>query len=262
MNIMGKHQIHWQGILPETSTQLPQWVNEQVDNLKEWSQDIRYLKSPRSLKTSALSINESHTRRHHATGAYAPVMLASSDELKNSVQQWYRSVFDVNLQIKMSGEYFDLMIGSHNQKNTVLLEQSGDGLSQVLPIAVAMFTSPKIQWEIDIFEHPESDLHPSAHAHVAELLLNTVLHSKKPVIIETHSEIILLRLRRWIAERKLLPEDVLIYWVDIDSQRVSHLTKIEVDERGSLSTWPHGVFIEDYEEVMAIRRAVRDFDEQ
>jgi len=253
--------IHWQGILPRTSTQLPDWVNEQIDAMKKWSQDIRYIKSPRNFQSSALSINESHTRDHHPTGAHAPFMLAKSDDLRNSVQQWYRKAFDLNLYVKMSGEYFDLMVGSKNQKNNVLLEFSGEGLSQVLPIAVTALTSASIQSGIDIFEHPESDLHPAAHAHVAELLLDTILPSNRPIIIETHSEILLLRVRRRIAERRLFPENVLIYWVDIDSEGASSLTKIKINERGAVSTWPHGVFIEDYEEVMALRRAVRNLDE-
>ncbi len=253
--------IHWQGILPRTSTQLPEWVNEQVDAMKKWSQDIRYLRYPRNFQSSALSINESHTHYHHPTGIHAPFILAKSDEIRNSVQKWYRTAFNLNLYVKMSGEYFDLMVGSKNQKNNVLLEFSGEGLSQVLPVAVTALTSASIQSGIDIFEHPESDLHPAAHAHVAELLLNTVSPSKRPMILETHSEIILLRLRRWIAERRLLPENVLIYWVDSDSEGASSLTKITINERGAVSTWPHGVFTEDYEEVMAIRRAVRDLHE-
>ena len=128
--------IHWQGILPRTSTRLPEWINEQVDAIKTWSQDIRYLRSPRNFQSSALSINESHTHNHHPTGAHAPFILAKSDEVRNSVQQWYRTAFDVNLYVKMSGEYFDLMVGSKKQINNVLLEFSGEGLSQALPIAV------------------------------------------------------------------------------------------------------------------------------
>jgi len=253
--------IHWQGILPRISTQLPEWVIERVGAMTNWSQDIRYLKSPRNFQSSALSINESFTRNHNPSGAHAPLMLAKSDELRNSVQKWYRNAFDVNLYVKMSGEYYDLMVGSKSQKNNVLLEFSGEGLSQVLPIAVTAFTSDSIQSGVDIIEHPESDLHPAAHAHVAELLLDTVSPDKRPIILETHSEIVLLRLRRWVAERRLLPENVLIYWVDIDSDGASSLKKITINERGAVSTWPQGVFIEDYDEVMAIRRAVRDLHE-
>ncbi len=35
------------------------------------------------------------------------------------------------------------------------------------------------------------------------------------------------------------------------------LRKIRINARGELDSWPDGVFIEDYEEILAIRRAAR-----
>ena len=68
---------------------------------------------------------------------------------------------------------------------------------------------------------------------------------------------ILLRARRWIAEGRLPAEHVLVYWVHTEPGHGSLLEKIGIRDNGEMETWPDGVFIEDYEEILAIRRAAR-----
>jgi len=195
-----------------------------------------------------------------AVGTTAPMILASDDDLKDFVKRWYRNAFGVSLDLKAEGKYFDLIVKS-NQGFDVLLDQSGGGLLQVLPVAVTALTAKHQGPGVDIIEHPEAELHPSAHAHVAELLLDNLSGSARPMIIETHSEMILLRARRWIAEGRISPEDVLVYWVHSELERGTVLQKITINERGAVSIWPDGMFIEDYEEVLAIRRAIRPEEE-
>ena len=77
------------------------------------------------------------------------------------------------------------------------------------------------------------------------------------MIVETHSDMVLLRARRRIAEGRIGSEDVLVYWIYTELGRGSILKQIRIDESGKLDSWPEGVFIEDYDEIMAIRRAVR-----
>ena len=60
-----------------------------------------------------------------------------------------------------------------------------------------------------------------------------------------------------LAERRLPAQNVLVYWVDAEPGRGSVLRKIRIDERGTMESWPDGVFIGDYEEILAIRRASR-----
>jgi predicted ATPase len=110
---------------------------------------------------------------------------------------------------------------------------------------------------VDIIEHPEAELHPAAHGHLAELLLENLAGPARPLVVETHSEMVLLRARRWIAEGRLPAADVLIYWVHAEPRAGSILQKIRINKNGELDRWPDGVFIEDYEEILAIRRAAR-----
>lgn len=248
--------IAWQGLLPRNPSQLADWIDAQIDEIRKWANGVRYLKCPRSISSSRFTTEEYPSGTHEASGMTAPMILAADDNLRSSVREWYRRAFGVNLDIKAEGRYFDLTVKPQTNGTNVLLEQSGSGLSQVLPVAVTALTAKQSGPGIDLIEHPEADLHPASHAHVAELFLENLSGSDRPMVIETHSEMVLLRARRWIAERLLSPEDVLVYWVHMDPDHGSIPEKITINERGQMERWPNGVFTEDYEEVLAIRRAI------
>lgn len=135
--------------------------------------------------------------------------------------------------------------------------QSGRGLSHVLPVVVTALTARRAGPGVDVIEHPEAELHPAAHADIAELLLDNLAGPTRPLIVETHSEMLLLRARRWVAEERLPAEHVLVYWICTEPGRGSTLERIRIREDGEMETWPEGVFIENYEEVLAILRAAR-----
>ena len=76
------------------------------------------------------------------------------------------------------------------------------------------------------------------------------------LLVETHSEGVLLRVRRRIAEGKVNPDDVGLCYVDRDD-RGSTLRPIKIDHKGDLSWWPYGVFLERLEDAKAIAVARR-----
>ncbi|MCY3630542.1 MAG: AAA family ATPase [Bacteroidetes bacterium] len=256
----GEYLINWRGLFPRKPHRLPEWIDAQATEIRRWANGVRYLMCPRSLPPLPLKLDESISSVDEASGTAAPMILAADDDLKDCVREWYRRAFEVSLDLKPEGKYSDLIVRT-NQGPDVLLDQSGGGLSQVLPVVVTVLTAKQQRPGVDIIEHPEAELHPSAHAHIAELLLGNLSGPTRPLIIETHSEMILLRARRWIAEGRLSPDDILVYWIHPEPERGAVLQKITINERGAMSSWPAGVFIEDYEEVLAIRRAVRPGEE-
>ena len=192
-------------------------------------------------------------------GENTPLALAADDGLREAVDKWYRNAFGVAIDVVGVGGYFELHVRAHTRGANVRLVQSGRGLSHVLPVAVTALTAANSGPGVDIIEHPEAELHPAAHADVAELLLGSLAGRARPMIIETHSEMLLLR-ARGAGSRKgaCRPQDVLVYWVDVGARSAVPLFA----RSGSMSTvkwisWPDGVFIEDYDEILAIRRANR-----
>ncbi|NYT96506.1 DUF3696 domain-containing protein [Salinispora sp. H7-4] len=144
--------------------------------------------------------------------------------------------------------------GSSVQVN---LADAGTGLSQVLPILVqcAMdeVQGEEMQPALQIIEEPEMHLHPGAHAALADLYLNTARATQTRFLIETHSETLLLRLRRHIAEG-CPPEMVAVYVVE-QHGGVSEVRRVGIDRLGNLEDWPEGYFSQDYHEVRALAAA-------
>ena len=249
--------VAWRGLLPSRPDELAEWVAPQVDAFAGWAAGVRHLRCPRSLLPSPFSAAEHAPARIGPDGRDVPLALAADDALRESVRDWYRRTFGERIDVFAQGKYFELVTGTPFQDANVRLGQSGRGLSQVLPIVVTALSAREAGPGADVIEHPEAELHPAAHADVAELLLANLAGAARPLIVETHSEMVLLRARRWVAEGRLPAGHVLVYWIHADPARGSVLEKIGIRENGEMATWPDGVFIEDYEEILAIRRAAR-----
>ena len=249
--------VAWRGLLPSRPDELAEWVAPQVDAFAGWAAGVRHLRCPRSLLPSPFSATKHAPTAIGSDGRDTPLALAADDALRQSVRDWYRKTFGVRIDVAAQGKYFELVTGTPVRDDDVRLEQSGRGLSHVLPVAVTALSARRAGPGADVIEHPEAELHPAAHADIAELLLANLAGAARPLIVETHSEMVLLRARRWVAEGRLPAGHVLVYWVHADPARGSVLEKIGIRDNGEMETWPEGVFIEDYEEILAIRRAAR-----
>ena len=252
-----RRQLLWRGLIPWQSKDLADWAEARIDALQSWALGVRHLRCPRSLRPSPFVTPEDSPLVLGPDGRNTPLALAANDELRESVRKWYRSAFGETIDIVAQGSYSELMAGAPAHGANVRLTQSGRGLSHVLPVVVMALTARAAGAGVDIIEHPEAELHPAAHGHLAELLLENLAGPARPLVVETHSEMVLLRARRWIAEGRLPAADVLIYWVHAEPSAGSILQKIRINKNGELDRWPDGVFIEDYEEILAIRRAAR-----
>jgi len=61
-----------------------------------------------------------------------------------------------------------------------------------------------------------------------------------------------------IAESQLDCQNVIIYWVNNDEDACTTLKPISIDNEGEVDYWPKGVFTEDYQELIAIRKAQKN----
>lgn len=85
-------------------------------------------------------------------------------------------------------------------------------------------------------------------------LLIDISKSNKKLIIETHSEHLLLRIQRRITEGSLKSDDVAIYFFSYTS-RGTTLERIRINDLGRFANWPRGFFEEDVEESFEIAKA-------
>ena len=145
---------------------------------------------------------------------------------------------------------FDLM-GSKSKKQ-VTIADVGFGFSQLLPIVLMGLKSEKES--ILLFEQPEIHLHPRLQANLADFLLRMALLGKR-IIVETHSDHFINRLRRRIAEDETdkLKDKVNILFVNPphDGQGAT-IDQLRVDRYGVIENWPPDFLPESANEAEAI----------
>lgn len=196
-------------------------------------------------------------------GSFAPQMLAQEASRKerkvlDDLGQWfYKHLGKWKLDVVKEGIGFSLVMSNPENPNIqVNLRDVGTGIAQVLPMVVQrMFDSVHgATGGLEVVEQPELHLHPQSHGDLADLYVKASQKVDSRFLIETHSEIFLLRLRRRIAEGTLDPDNVIFYWIKGESGK-DKITPIHINEKGETDTWPTDVFSDAYKEVTAIRRA-------
>lgn len=126
-------------------------------------------------------------------------------------------------------------VKSRPSASEVLLTDVGFGVSQVLPVITLLQYVP--EGSTVILEQPEIHLHPLAQAALADVLIQAANHRKVQIFLESHSEHLLLRLQRRIAEEVISSDDIKLYFCDAP-QGTSRLVPLEVDLLGSIRNWP------------------------
>ena len=130
----------------------------------------------------------------------------------------------------------------------------GFGTSQVLPIIIEGFFITENS--VLLIEQPEIHLHPKAQATLGDLFIE-IAAENKILVIETHSEHLIRRIQRRIAENKISHKDVIFYYVTIGKDG-SQLQRLEIDEEGYIENIPEGFFDEDYKEASEHLRIIAE----
>jgi predicted ATPase len=142
----------------------------------------------------------------------------------------------------------------------VLLTDVGFGVSQVLPVLVLLAYVP--EGSTVLLEQPEIHLHPSVQSGLADILIEAALVRNVQVIVESHSEHLLMRLQRRIAEKSLAHEIVVspdhfsLYFCETREGR-SSLERLKVDRFGVISNWPQDFFGDPFTEAAETAKAAR-----
>ena len=137
--------------------------------------------------------------------------------------------------------------------NTVVTHRDvGIGVSQVLPVLVMAYGS---HGKLLAMEQPEIHLHPGLQAELGDVIIEAALGDRKnTLLLETHSEHLVLRLLRRIRERTLRSDDLAVLFVEPLPGRGSRVVELKVDEDGDfIDEWPGGFFEESYREKLSGR---------
>ncbi|MGC5223714.1 AAA family ATPase [Micromonospora sp. DT81.3] len=126
----------------------------------------------------------------------------------------------------------------------------GVGVSQALPLVVGLLVAPAAS--IFLVEQPELHLHPAVQARLADFIARA--RPDVTVVVETHSEALITRIRRRVAEEQIDPNRVGIVFVEPTTEGT--VTRaLRLTEFGDLSDWPAGFLTLPDEDTSAILQA-------
>ena len=171
------------------------------------------------------------------------------------VQDWLSEFgFDESLRWEEYGEtaYGMFLCRKQGGPGTSFLD-IGFGMSQAPPLIVQCIRArPEDRL---IVEQPEIHLNPALQAKLADLFVDAA-GREVSVLVETHSEHLLLRLRRLIAEKRIASDDVALYFVERDGD-ISTVRQIETKDNGYIAPteWPRGFFEDALRESLGLARA-------
>ena len=168
------------------------------------------------------------------------------------VDEWIKR-FDFGdwLELKhLYGNTYSIRFRTEGSEMYTSIANAGFGASQLLPLIIQALVSPK--GSLTIAEQPEIHLNPRLQCELADLFAFMVTQ-KQRAIIETHSEYLLLRLRKLIAERIISNDDVALYFVKKENgQSVIKEIPIEVDGHINSKDWPADFFEDTLRESISL----------
>lgn len=126
----------------------------------------------------------------------------------------------------------------------------GSGIGYIIP-AICSIVSPRICK----IQQPELHLHPALQAPIADICLENC-NNNRNIILETHSEHLILRLLRLIRNNKnvsnnIKPENVSVLYFEPQINNIStRIKSLRISEDGSfIDEWPNGFFIDRYKDI-------------
>ena len=183
-------------------------------------------------------------------GAYAPMLLAQIQDkeewkdLKGRLEEFGSAsgLFDeITLRRigRKEGGPIQVQVRKYGKKlkgPRRNLIDVGSGVSQALAIITELFQPDAAH--LFLFQQPEVHLHPSAQAAMGSMFCQ-VASSGRQLLVETHSDHVIDRVRMDVRDRKvaLEPKDVLILYFDRNELAV-RIHEITLDENGNIDGEP------------------------
>lgn len=242
------------------SKQIAFFFNEAYNIVAESfdSKNINYVSPLRAHPQRYYLLDEANinTSLNTQSGTSLAEILKKNVYVSQKVNTWLKK-FGLKVTVK---EFKDIIhnIKIHQNDLDLDITDVGFGISQVLPILVQGFISNNKS--LILIEQPEIHLHPKMQADLADLfidILNTSADKKgkikKRLLIETHSEYLLKRLRRRISEGKLSSKDIAIYFIeprDKDNKDSAIIKSVQISKNGSFD-WPKDFYMTEFEDDMA-----------
>ena len=150
---------------------------------------------------------------------------------------------------------YEIRIRKTPNSAEVTLADLGHGVSDLFPLLVHCCYVP--EGSTLILEQPGIHLHPKAQADLADLLIEVITERNLQILVESHSEHLLNRLQRRVAEAKIAADQTAFYFCQNDDG-VSNIDRLKMDEFGNIANWPENFFGDEMGDLFAMTEAQRE----
>lgn len=230
------------GDFPATIAETMRALQHQLEHLRG---QVQWLQAKRESPSRRLPIPSGAVWRMQPDGRDAAQVLYTNAPLRAAVSRWYQGAIGKELDfVDAPPDEFRTVLRDAQRKQSFEVDMldAGQGILQVFPILVALALAREERGPgLVTLEEPESHLEGSQQQRlVDELCATAASGTRRPrIVLETHSQYMLLGVQRALLEGVIRPDDVILYWVRQDEDGRSRLDRITLDDDAYLQGhWP------------------------
>ncbi|MDR1221977.1 MAG: AAA family ATPase [Tannerella sp.] len=260
-------------ILPQTIFQIFSQAIRNIENQFIADKTINHISPLRAYPQRYYFLDKANinTYLNSLDGNSLTEILKENKDVRKGVNDWLEKFLRINVNVDTLHDVIHTLKVKQTKSNFDLdITDVGFGISQILPVVAQGFMSDKDS--ITMIEQPEIHLHPKLQADLADLFIHIVKinnrhgsqiknislfkdddcevkNIEKCLLIETHSEYLLRRLRRRISEGKISAQDVAIYFIEPpkDENGSAEIQEREISPDGSFE-WPQDFYADELRE--------------
>lgn len=235
--------LEFHGLVPAESAKDP-WsqLRKQLLSLRD---SVQWLQSQRGPIGRLVPDRGAPPKLLQSNGRDAEQILKHYPEITKAVSRWYEEHVSRRLTVREAPDR-RIQLLLENTKHAswaVDLLDSGQGLQQILPVLVALEMSRQQESNgprIVAIEEPDANLHDNAQRWLGEHLCKIAAGPNQPaIVLETHSQILMLTIQLAVASGTLPRERVKIYWASTNEDGRGYTEEVTLSQQGEPEgRWP------------------------
>lgn len=227
-------EVRFEGLVPPEGVVALAGMRKRMLGLRE---RIQWLRAVRAKPPQSFTALNRLPPLLKTDGSDAARVLSADAKLKERVAEFYDRACNRRLEVKerIAGQYSAYLTPNEPSLRDVLLLDTGDGMAQSLPVLVAGAMAERLNGpQLLVIEEPESHLQPKAQRPLVEFLCEVAKSPNRPtLVIETHSNALMLSVQVALARGILSPEQVCAYWLEPAYAGATKMTEVTFAANGN-----------------------------